>query len=149
HADCRVVRPDGQVRYVRGVGHPYFDAAGRVVEYIGLLMDVTERCRASRALRRARERGIQARFAARLAERNRIAREMHDTLLQGFIGVSLKLLAVTNRIRAPAEDVEELREVLRLAERALAEARQAVWDIRAPLSVDSLPGALRVVTDEV
>jgi PAS domain S-box-containing protein len=147
--DYRIVRPDGEVRYVRAVGHPYFDGAGRLAEYVGLMMDVTERRRAGRALRRARERGIQARFAARLAERNRIGREMHDTLLQGFTGVSLKLLAATNRIRAPAEDVEALREVLRLAERSLAEARQAVWDIRTPPSAGSLADALRAVADEV
>jgi len=83
----RIVRPDGTIRYVRCLGRPVFPEAGELVEYIGVLMDVTARKRAARRLRRAREQAAQARFAAMLDERTRIARELHDTLLQGFTGV--------------------------------------------------------------
>jgi signal transduction histidine kinase len=88
--------------------------------------------RLARAKRRARERVLQARFAAQLEERTRLAREIHDTLLQGFTGVSLQLLAAMGRRNDPAQFTEALSEVLALAQKTLADARQAVWDMRPP-----------------
>ena len=81
---------------------------------------------------RARTRVLEARFAAVLAERTRLAREIHDTLLQGFAGVALSLRAATRRLNAPAEYTKPLDDVLALAQRTIADARQAVWDLRAP-----------------
>jgi PAS domain S-box-containing protein len=130
--DLRVARPDGSIRYVHTKGQPVFNDAGDVVEFMGVIMDVTERKRTERALRRARERTLEARFAAVLAERTRLAREIHDTLLQGFTGVALKLVAVANRVTVQAETSAALREVIALAQRTLEDARQAVWDMRSP-----------------
>jgi PAS domain S-box-containing protein len=45
-AHFRVVPPGGPTRYVHAVGHPVFNASGDVVEYLGILIDVTERRRA-------------------------------------------------------------------------------------------------------
>src|SRR2546425_11912579 len=77
----RIVRPERSIRYVRCLGRPVFNEAGELVEYVGILMDVTERMRVARRLRRAREQAAEVRFAAMLDERTRIARELHDTLL--------------------------------------------------------------------
>jgi signal transduction histidine kinase len=85
---------------------------------------------------RARTRVLEARFAAVLAERTRLAREIHDTLLQGFAGVALSLRAATRRLNAPAEYTKPLDDVLALAQRTIADARQAVWDLRAPALVE-------------
>jgi PAS domain S-box-containing protein len=49
--EYRIVLPDGSVKYVHSVAHPVFDNSGNVVEYIGTIMDVTERKRAEEALR--------------------------------------------------------------------------------------------------
>jgi PAS domain S-box-containing protein len=148
----RITVADGTRRIVRSVGCPYFDDQGKLVEYIGVIMDVTEQRRIERDLRRARERSIHARFAARLAERNRIAREMHDTLLQGFTGVALKLVAATSHLASSSGDavyVTELREVIGLAQRTLEEARRAIWEIRGTPAGDGLSGAVRAAADEV
>ena len=57
--DCevhfRVVLPDGTTKCVHGVGHPVFNASGDVVEYVGILMDVTERRRADEEAWRLRQ----------------------------------------------------------------------------------------------
>jgi signal transduction histidine kinase len=70
---------------------------------------------------------------ATLAERVRVAGELHDSLLQGFTGVTLQLQGAAQRWRADGRQdaANELSGVLSLADAALREARDAVWDMRA------------------
>ena len=49
--DFRTVLPNGTMKYIHSVGHPVFNAAGELVEFVGTVMDVTERKRAEEALR--------------------------------------------------------------------------------------------------
>src|SRR5215213_1956905 len=49
--DFRIVRPDGDVRTLAGLGEPVSDATGRVVAIVGTSQDVTERVRAVEASR--------------------------------------------------------------------------------------------------
>jgi PAS domain S-box-containing protein len=62
----RVVLPDGAMKYVYGTGHPVFNPSGDVSEFVGIVMDVTERRRADEE----RERLRQAQ--AELAHINRV-----------------------------------------------------------------------------
>jgi PAS domain S-box-containing protein len=50
-AHFRVVLPDGTTKYVYGVAHPVFKPSGDVGEFVGILIDVTERRRAEQATR--------------------------------------------------------------------------------------------------
>lgn len=82
--------------------------------------------------RRASER-LQARFEAEIGERNRLARELHDTLLQGFTGITLQLQAVQSQLPSSATDASaSLERILQLADQSLRDARTMVWDMRAP-----------------
>ena len=147
--DVRVVRPDGSIRYLHIRGQPVFDQTGEIDEFIGVVMDITDRKRAERALRRARERTLEARFAAVLEERTRLARDIHDTLLQGFTGIALKLVAAINRVTGPAESVGALRDLVGLAQQTLTDARRAVWDLRSPaLAAGDFPAALRTAAED-
>jgi PAS domain S-box-containing protein len=119
------------------------DENGAPVATLETNNDITERKRAERALRRARERVLKARFAAVLDERTRLAREIHDTLLQGFTGVALKLVALTTRLAGPPETAAALHDVVVLAQKTLGDARRAVWDLRSPsLASGDFPTAL-------
>ena len=51
--EYRVVLPDGTLRWVQSLGHPVFGASGDLVEFVGTVMDVTERRRSEEALRQA------------------------------------------------------------------------------------------------
>ncbi|HET6142320.1 MAG TPA: PAS domain-containing protein [Candidatus Acidoferrales bacterium] len=51
--DHRVVLPDGSIRHVYSMAHRVFDNSDTIVDYIGTVMDVTDRKRAEEALRRA------------------------------------------------------------------------------------------------
>jgi PAS domain S-box-containing protein len=145
----RIIRPDGTTRHLHSLIHPVVNSAGAVIEIIGTTVDVTERRRAERALRRARERGLRANFTAVLEERTRLAREIHDTLLQGFTGVALRLVAAINRVAGPPEATAALRDVVELARMTLEDARRAVWDLRSPaLEGGDLTATLRSVAED-
>jgi signal transduction histidine kinase/ligand-binding sensor domain-containing protein len=76
-------------------------------------------------------RSIRQQFAAVLEERGRVAREMHDTLIQGCIGVSTLLEAASNAHPTSPALSAELVERARLEVRvAVDDARQAVWNLR-------------------
>src|ERR1700738_1989245 len=51
----RVVLPDGTTRYLQSVGHPVFNASGDLVEFVGTVIDVTERRRADKERERLRQ----------------------------------------------------------------------------------------------
>ncbi len=104
-------------------------------------------------LYRLRLRRIQSRFQAVLKERNRLAREIHDTLAQDFVGVSIQLdltaqFLSMNLVPAALEQVAAAR---KLVTDGLADARQSIWNLRANLdsntAQDSLPTRLRKVVE--
>ena len=81
-----------------------------------------------RLRRLARE--FNAGLEARVNERTRIARELHDTLLQGFQGITLRVQGVAKNI--PAQDPlrKMLDDVLDRADGVLREARHRIRDLR-------------------
>jgi signal transduction histidine kinase len=93
----------------------------------GIVAQGIERQRSEKELRSA----IKANYEAVLGERTRIAREMHDGLLQNVAGIALQLRAVLPRIRsAPEEAAAVLERILELTERTSTEARMAVVGMR-------------------
>lgn len=73
------------------------------------------------------------RHEERWAERTRIARELHDTLLQGFQGVMFHLQAVRDMLPdQPAKAIPVLDSALVRGEAAIDDARSAVGDLRSP-----------------
>jgi len=75
---------------------------------------------------------LHARFQAVLSERNRLAREMHDTLIQGCASVSALLEAHSSLAQNKAEGNGDLLDCARTQLRStIEEARQAVWGLRS------------------
>ena len=78
-------------------------------------------------------RQLDVRFEERLAERSRIARELHDTLLQSFQGAVLRFRAVTYMLPdRPAEARATLEDAIDQARQAIVEGRDAVQGLRSP-----------------
>lgn len=76
---------------------------------------------------------------AALEERNRIARELHDTLSQGFSGVGYQLASVENHLETnPDRAREKLDTARQMVEHSLAEARESLSGLRVPSAADSL-----------
>ncbi|MFQ5875546.1 MAG: histidine kinase, partial [Dehalococcoidia bacterium] len=96
---------------------------GRNLGVQGIIRDITERKQAEDALLR------QTREVAVLEERNRMAREIHDTLAQGFTGIVLQLEAAEQASDdSPTEVPEHLSRAKNLARESLQEARRSVWN---------------------
>jgi len=72
---------------------------------------------------------INAGFDQRITERTRIARELHDTLLQSFQGLMLRLQVVDDLL-PDGKAKHHLGQALERADQAIAEGRNAVYDLR-------------------
>jgi ligand-binding sensor domain-containing protein/signal transduction histidine kinase len=93
---------------------------------------------------------IRNRFGAVLKERNRLAREMHDTVIQSCTGISALLEAIAITPATQPDTRQELLDYARdQARQTIDEARQAVWDMRHEReSAVDLVAAIRTVTDQ-
>ena len=101
-------------------------------------------------LLRLRLRRAEGEFRAVLGERNRIAREIHDTLAQGYVGVSVQLEVLSELLRhhkpeAAAKHLDQTRGYVR---EGLADARQSIWALRSQDSGETtLPVRLRRIVE--
>ena len=90
---------------------------------------------------------VRGRMEAQLAERERIARELHDTLLQSFQGLLLRFHAVAKRLPEGSER-QKLSSVIADASQAIGEGRDAIERVRPPKAEEDLAKALRDIGDE-
>jgi len=81
----------------------------------------------------------------RVDERTRIARELHDTLLQSFQGLMLRLQVVGDRL-PPGETKEAFEKALERGDQAIVEGREAVYDLRSSTEItNDLAEAMKAV----
>lgn len=84
------------------------------------------------AVYQLRVRQMRQRFSLVLEERVRLAREIHDTLAQGFVGISSQLDAVALSLNGHMEAARKHLDLARkMARHSLTEARRSVMDLRA------------------
>lgn len=101
-----------------------------------------EQLQATRAELAAAERQ-----AGTLAERQRLARDLHDSLTQGFASVVLLLEAAEESLASGRPVDRHIHQALRSARDNLAESRRVVWALRPrPLAAQPLPQALQELT---
>lgn len=93
----------------------------------------------------------QASRAAVAEERNRLARDIHDTMGQEFAGISLHLETARQALhRNPDKARECIDEAISLARHGLSEVRRSIWALRPPdLDGADLPSAIRQLIDRI
>lgn len=140
--EFRSVRKNGTVLRVRGSAK----AVARVNGPILLIAceDITEQRRAEEAL-------FQAGLEARVSERVRIAREVHDTVLQSFHGLILRFQVARDMLPLqPEEAMQALDGALSMADEAISESRDAIQDLRSePVELVDLAHLLTAIGEEL
>jgi signal transduction histidine kinase len=100
-------------------------------------------------VRKLTETQLALRFEERLAERTRIARELHDTLLQSFQGLMLHFQAVNDAL-PPGKEKEALEKALDRADQAIVEGRDAIQNLRSSTTVtNELAQAMSALGEEL
>ena len=99
---------------------------------------------------RLRLRQLRRQFSLVLAERARMSREIHDTLLQGMVGVALQfeMLSETIGPSSPAL-VDHLIHLRKQVEEYIRETREAIFDLRVPRSERDVAELLREAGDRI
>lgn len=113
---------------------------------IGLIIAMYFRLRVQRV-----EQQMNIRFEERLAERTRIARELHDSLLQGFQGLMFRLQAARDLLpERPKDAAEALDIALDRGDQAIAEGRSTVEDLRdSSLGTNDIVQSLTTLGEEL
>jgi signal transduction histidine kinase/streptogramin lyase len=84
---------------------------------------------------RLRVRRVRDKYDLVLAERARMGREIHDTLLQSLVGVTMQFDAVSDLLEDSSESAKkELTRLRRQVEQCIREARQSILDLRSPMA---------------
>ena len=94
---------------------------------------------------------VEREFRAVMAERNRIAREIHDTLAQGYVGISLQLEILGELLRHKRTDAAaaHLAVTQELVREGLDDARQSIWALRSQdAGEQTLPIRLRRLVEQ-
>jgi signal transduction histidine kinase/ligand-binding sensor domain-containing protein len=106
---------------------------------------------AIRLLAGRRVRRAEREFSAVSAERSRIAREIHDTLAQGYVGISLQLEILGELLRHNRADAasKHLALTQNFVREGLADARQSIWALRSQDAEEqTLPTRLRRLVEQ-
>ncbi|MDX2153477.1 MAG: two-component regulator propeller domain-containing protein [Bryobacteraceae bacterium] len=81
-------------------------------------------------------RSVRRRYEAVMAERVRIGREIHDTLMQGVTGIALQLEVASQQLPgAPNEAAQRIGHALDQLDEVLAESRRRILELRSPVPV--------------
>ena len=116
--EIKMLRKDGSPVWASVNARAIYDAGGDLSGYEGTVEDITERKRAEEALREIRE-----------AERRRIARELHDVVLQDLT-YALQSLQVLRRMPESADRSLETGRQVEALKRAVGGLRDAIYDLR-------------------
>ncbi|HEV7700059.1 MAG TPA: PAS domain S-box protein [Pyrinomonadaceae bacterium] len=134
HYETVRVRKDGEPREISLTISPVRDGTGKIVGASKIARDVTDRKRVEAAIR---DREILQRIVeAQEAERNRIARDLHDHLGQQLTGLRLKLESLRGLVSDNSEAVEQIGQLAKHAERIDSDMSLLAWELR-PVSLDS------------
>src|SRR5215212_8121879 len=116
--EVEMLRKDGSPVWVSINARAVPDPGGDIAGYEGTIEDITERKRAEEALREIRE-----------AERRRIARELHDVVLQDLT-YALQSMQVLKRMPEGADRADETDRQIEALKRAVGGLREAIYDLR-------------------
>jgi PAS domain S-box-containing protein len=132
----RIVRPTGEVRWIRDRAYPVHDESGQIYRIVGIAEDITERKRLEKEILDISDR-----------ERHRIGQEIHDGLCQHLAGTAFAVTSLEQTLAAlHSPQAADVRKIAQLMDRAITEARHVAQGL-SPVELD--PQALMAALDQL
>jgi signal transduction histidine kinase/ligand-binding sensor domain-containing protein len=128
------------------IAHAYYQTAS--FRLLGLAVFLAAAAAVYRLRLRQATQQVRIRMDVRLEERERIARDLHDTLLQSVQGLILKFDAVAKKIARDDPARRAMEETLDRADEILAEGRDRVRSLRGAAALVDLPAAFQRIAKE-
>jgi PAS domain S-box-containing protein len=110
--DYRIVHPDGPVRDIHVVGHPVLSTSDHLVEFVGTVIDVTERRRAEQERTRLRQLEADLAHINRVSTLGEMLASLAHEITQPFTTARNNASAALNFLDKKPPDLGELREAL-------------------------------------
>jgi PAS domain S-box-containing protein len=120
--DFRVVLPDGAMKYIHAEGHPVFNEAGDLAEFIGTSMDVTERRRAEDERERLRQAQADLAHVSRVTTMGELSASLAHEIKQP---IAAAITDANTCLRWLARDEPDLQEAREAAMRVVKDATRA------------------------
>lgn len=130
----RRIRKDGTARWVDVSRTVMRDAEGRPQYVIGAILDITERKIAEEALRK--RESLESVVRSQEAERNRIARELHDHLGQQLTGLRLALADLAKSLSNGADVIEKVERIETMSRQLDTDVSLLVFELHAKTLVE-------------
>jgi signal transduction histidine kinase len=128
--EFRIVRPDGELRWLHNQIFPIYNERGEVYRIAGIIEDITERKLAERELQQLTARLLTLQDD----ERRRIARELHDVTPQNMFATTLNLSEIQDCNGEPPIEVRTaLKQCQILTRQSLQEIRTLSYLLHPPL----------------
>jgi PAS domain S-box-containing protein len=126
--EFRMIRPDESIRWVHSRAHPVCAATGEVIEFVGTVVDLTERKEADQE----RTRLLRGIMQAQEDERRRIALEMHDQFGQHLSALVIKLATLQRELGPETPHGRQLALLETAARQLDGDLELIVWRLRPP-----------------
>jgi PAS domain S-box-containing protein len=168
--DYRIIHPGGEIRYARSVGHPILGPTGALVEYVGTIIDVTDRRKAEEERERLREAQADLAHVSRMTTMGELtaslAHEVNQPITAAVNGASTCVrwltredpdvgeareaaLGIIRNAKRAADIINRIRSISKKGEskRQLIEIDEVIREIVALLSNEARRYSVSILTD--
>jgi PAS domain S-box-containing protein len=142
--DYRIIYPSGEIRDARSLGHPILDSSGDLVEYVGTIIDVTERRQAENERKRLHEAQADLAHASRLTAMGELTASLAHEVNQPITAV---VNGASTCIRWLTREEPDLREAREAASGVIRNAKRAADIINRIRSISKKGESKRQLVD--
>jgi PAS domain S-box-containing protein len=142
--DYRIIHPSGEIREARSFGHPILDPSGDLVEYVGTIIDVTDRRQAERERERLREAQADLAHVSRMTTMGELTASLAHEVNQPITAV---VNGASTCIRWLTRDDPDLGEAREAASGVIRNAKRAADIINRIRSISKKGESKRQLVD--
>lgn len=150
--EYRIVRPDGEVRWISDIGRAEYDEEDRPIRMVGTVQDITERKRAEKELVE-RQKTIKA-MAMELSvaeerKRCRVAEELHDQVVPKLVLGKMRVNSLRKLMPIGVGD-DAIESIKTFIEQSISDIRTLTFQLRPPiLATAGVESALKLLAQEL